>query len=297
MGSISNARIEGDEIGSIRLLFEPGRSAGGGYRFDIGTAGATPLVLQAVLPPLLFAGAGSYVSLSGGTHVPISPPFHFVQKVFLPFLSEVGIEARASIKTYGFYPRGGGRIEADITPLVSRPLESLNLPEKKAIWAVKGISAVANLPLSIAERQKSAALEALKELPVPVEIDVVSVPSPGPGTFLFLEAKGGVCRAGFSSVGVRGKKAEKVGEEAAAGLLEYYRRQGCVDPHLADQIVLYLALAKGTSSFTTTDVTAHLRTNLAVIEGFTHSRSRVEGEVGAPGRITIEGIGYAGREG
>ena len=88
-----------------------------------------------------------------------------------------------------------------------------------------------------------------------------------------------------------------MGEEAAAGLLEYYRRQGCVDPHLADQIVLYLALAKGTSSFTTTDVTAHLRTNLAVIEGFTHSRSRVEGEVGAPGRITIEGIGYAGREG
>ena len=295
--AVSHARVEGDEIGSTRLIFEPGEPAGGDYRFEIGTAGATPLVLQALLPPLLFADARSHVSLSGGTHVPISPTFHFVQKVFLAFLSEIGIEARASIRTYGFYPRGGGEIEADIMPFGPRPLKSFTPPENKAIWAVRGVSAVANLPLSVAERQKSAALEALKDLSASAEIGVISVPSPGAGTFLFLEAEAGVCRAGFSSIGVRGKRVEKVGQEAAAGLLEYCHRQGCVDPHLADQIVPYLALAKGTSSFTTTDVTAHLLTNLAVIDRFVHSRSNVEGKIGSPGRITIEGAGYAGRGG
>lgn len=290
--AISNARVEGDEIGSMRLLFEPRGREPGTYRFDIGTAGATPLVLQALLPPLLFAGKASHVSLSGGTHVPISPPFDFMQKVFIPFLSEMGIEVRASIRTYGFYPRGGGEIEADIEPVRPGPLGPLDVPDKKAIWAIRGISAVSNLPLSIAERQKSAALEVLKELPVRAEIESTSVvPSPGTGTFIFLEARGGACRGGFSSIGIRGKRAEAVGKEAASGLLEYYRRPGCVDPNLADQMVLYLALAGGTSSFFTTEVTPHLLTNLAVVEKFVAAKSRVEGTVGSPGRVTITGIG------
>jgi RNA 3'-terminal phosphate cyclase (ATP) len=293
VGTVCNAGVEGDRIGSVRLFFEPRGSSPGTYGFDIGTAGATPLVLEALLPPLLFAGKNSHVSLSGGTHVPISPPFDFLQKVFLPFLSEIGIEVRASLKAYGFYPRGGGEIEAEIVPLGSRPLESLNLPEKKAIWAIRGASAVANLPLSIAERQKSAALEGLKGLPLAAQIESTSVaPSSGAGTFLFLEARGGSCRGGFSSIGVRGKRAEAVGREAASGLVEYYRRPGCVDPNLADQIVLYLALAKGTSSFTTTEVTPHLITNLAVIEKFIDARSHVEGNMGSPGRVTIEGVGF-----
>ena len=151
---------------------------------------------------------------------------------------------------------------------------------------------MANLPLSIAERQKGAALEVLRELPLSTEIEVLSVPSPGQGTFLFLEAEGSPCRAGFSSIGVRGKRAEEVGREAATELREYYFRQGCVDPHLADQIVLYPALGRGTSSFMTTEITAHLQTNLDVIERFLHNASRIEGLIGSAGRITIEGIGY-----
>jgi RNA 3'-terminal phosphate cyclase (ATP) len=83
-----------------------------------------------------------------------------------------------------------------------------------------------------------------------------------------------------------------VGKEAASALLEYYHRPGSVDPHLADQIVLYFALAKDTSSFTTTDITAHLLTNIAVIERFTHGKSLVEGNIGSSGRVTIEGVGF-----
>ncbi len=174
-----------------------------------------------------------------------------------------------------------------------RTLDRVEFPEKKAIWAVRGISAVANLPLSIAERQKQAALAALKGLAATVEVDTQSVPSPGMGTFLFLKAEGGACRAGFTSIGVRGKRAETVGTEAASALLEYYHRPGCIDPLLADQIVIYLALAKGRSSFTATAITPHLVTNLAVIEKFLRNGYHIEGETGSPGKVTVEGVGFS----
>jgi len=292
MQEIAGAHLEGDEIGSEKIIFEPGAVRGGIFRFDIGTAGATSLVLEALLPPLLYADSGSRISLRGGTHVPISPPFHFIRDVFLPFLSELSIQVKTSIKTYGFYPKGGGEIEAEVAALGARPLDRVEFPENKAIWAVRGISAVANLPLSIAERQKQAALAALKGLTPTIEVDTRSVSSPGTGTFLFLKAEGGACRAGFSSIGVRGKRAETVGSEAASALLEYWRRPGCVDPLLADQIVIYMALSRGRSSLTTTAITPHLLTNLAVIEKFLHNGYHVEGQTGSPGKVTIDGVGF-----
>jgi len=291
--AITGAHVEGDEIGSHKILFEPHGVKGGPFQFDIGTAGATSLVLETLLPPLVFAGSGSRISLRGGTHVPISPPFHFIRDVFLPFLAEMSIQVKTSIKTYGFYPKGGGEIEAEVASLEARPLERAELPENKAIWAVKGISAVANLPLSIAERQKEAALAALRGLALTIDVEARSVSSPGAGTFLFLKAWGGACRAGFTSIGIRGKRAETVGSEAATALLEYWRRPGCVDPLLADQIVLYLALSRGRSSFTTTAITPHLVTNLAVIEKFLHNRYHVEGQNGSPGKVTIDGVGFS----
>ncbi len=290
VGEICHARLEGDKIGSDRLSFEPSELRGGDYKFDIGTAGATSLVLQALLVPLLFAGKPSHLSLSGGTHVPISPPFDYLRDVFLPVLANLGVRAEVRIDAYGFYPRGGGQIEADILPVGRRALTPFVFPDRKGFWLVKGVSAVGNLPLTIAERQKQASLLALRRLPVGVDIDTVSVSSPGTGTFVFLKTEGAACLAGFSAIGVRGKRAEVVGTEAAAELLEYYHRQGCVDPHLADQLVLYLSLAEGTSSFVTTELTRHLVTNLSVIKQFLGIDCKVKGEIGAPGRVTIGGI-------
>src|SRR4030066_2302581 len=107
---ISNARVSGDSQGSIELLFEPGEVKAGDYFFDIGTAGSTSLLLQAILPPLIFAEHKSSLTLKGGTHVPFSPPFHYISKVFIPIMNKLGIKVKAAIESYGFYPKGGGKV-------------------------------------------------------------------------------------------------------------------------------------------------------------------------------------------
>ncbi len=285
---ISDARVEGDSAGSTELLFEPKEVKAGDYFFDIGTAGSTSLLLQAILLPLIFAKNKSFLSLKGGTHVPFSPPFHYISQVFIPILHKLGIEVKAKIESYGFYPKGGGKVIVEIKP--AEVIKSTNFLERGKIKGVHGFSGVGNLPLSIAERQRDAALKILASQGVEAEIETLSVPTPGQGTFIFLEALTDNCIAGFSSLGERGKKAEVVGEEAAHNFLDYYSTSACLDHHLSDQIVLYLSVARGESSFTTSEISGHLLTNLWVVEKFLGIHYRVEGEIGKPGRVTIKGV-------
>ncbi|UCD35893.1 MAG: RNA 3'-terminal phosphate cyclase [Nitrospiraceae bacterium] len=281
--AISSARMSGNEKGSTDLSFTPGRVSAGSYLFDIGTAGSSSLVLQTLLPPLIFAGDPSRLTIRGGTHVPWSPPFDYIEGVFLPMLRKIGVEVEASINRYGFYPRGGGEVAYAIHP--PGKLHSLNLKKKGPLLAIKGRSAVARLPLSIAERQRKAAFEELA--PLAADIEVVEVPAAGPGTFVFLKGQYEHIRAGFSSLGMRGKPAEKVGREASRQFRAFHASPACLDQHLADQILLYLALAGAESSFTVSRITGHLMTNLWVIEQFLTIQYRVEGDSGSEGRVVI----------
>ena len=285
LAHISGAKVKGDSEGSTELVFEPVEARPGDYFFDIGTAGSTSLLLQAVLPPLVLAKAGSRVTLKGGTHVPFSPPFHYISEVFVPMLNMLGIHVKVSIERYGFYPKGGGSIVVEVGPAAD--IKGLDLTERGKIRKIRGVSGVANLPRSIAERQKNALLRALGMDGPGVEIELLQAPAFGAGTFVFLRSEAENCFAGFSALGERGKKAEVVGEEAAREFLDYYYTPACLDLHLADQIVLYLALSKEGSSFTTSRVTSHLLTNLRVIEKFLGASCRVEGEQGRPGKVII----------
>ena len=288
---VTGASVEGARIGSPEFLFRPSTTKPGEYSFDIGTAGAVSLVLQTLIPPLLFAGGRSHLAITGGTHVPISPPFDLIEQVFFPILALMGVRLACSVGPYGFYPKGGGRIVAHIEPCAGRALAPLSLAGEKGASAVRGTSAVANLPLSIAERQRASAASMLENAKIDAEIAVISVPSPGPGTFLFLKTEG-ACPAGFSAIGVRGKRAEVVGAEGAGGLLAHLSRPGCLDPYTSDQVVLYLALAQGRSEYTTTRITRHLVTNIGIVKRFIGADIVVEGEIDAPGRVSVEGIGY-----
>lgn len=286
---ISGAVVEGDSPGSSQLFFSPGEPEGGTYSFDIGTAGSTSLVLQTLIPALLFTYRRSSITLIGGTHVPFSPQFHFLSGIFVPFLEHIGLKVQLRIETYGFYPRGGGKILADIFP--ADRVGSINLKERGEVSRVVGCSGVGGLQSSIAARQQQAALARISssagELANKTAIDSITVPTHGQGTFIYLECRSGNSIAGFSALGAAGKRAEAVGDEAAGEFINYYRSGAALDRHLADQIVLYLALSRHDSAFTTEAVTNHLLTNLWVI-GLFHSYSySVEGEVGAKGIVKI----------
>ena len=286
---ISRAEASGDRHGSTELFFSPQGVQGGDYSFDIGTAGSTSLVLQTIAPALIFCTGKSTVTLRGGTHVPFSPSFHYLAGVFAPSLRTLGIDLRLEIETYGFYPKGGGLIRAGIWP--ARGVLPLREKERGGVLKLDRISAVGNLPLSIAERQKQALLGMLSGgIGHPdslAEIGLHDVPTPGQGTFVFLRAESANVLAGFTALGARGKRAETVGEEAAREFIAYRDSGAPLDPHLADQLVLYLSLCEEGSVFITSCITRHLLTNLWAIGRFHDFRFSVEGEVGRPGRVTI----------
>ena len=287
--SISGAAVHGAEPGSTEITFAPGPVRGGEFEITIGTAGSVTLVLQTLFLPLLRADRPSRVTLTGGTHVPSSPSYHYLAQVFAPLLLRLGGEVRLTINSYGFYPRGGGNICAEIAPC--REFLPLTLAAPGKLRRISGCSGVGNLPPGIADRQRAAAQAALADRlgdsVRPAAIGLLDAPGPGQGTFLFLRAETESIPAGFTSLGARGKRAETVGSEAAEELSAHLATGAALDPHLADQVIPFLALSPEKSSFTTSRITRHLLTNLWVINLFRPLDFQVTGEEGKPGEVTI----------
>ena len=286
---ISGARLEGAELGSDRLVFRPGPVRGGAYVFDVaeirGSAGSVTLVLQALLPPLIRADGPSSVSVRGGTHVEWSPPFHYMRDVLLHFLAGIGVRAALDIEKWGWYPKGGGKVVLTVEP--SEEISAVRLTERGRLLGVTCISAVSNLPLTIAERQRDRGLQLIRDAGIDARADVIDAPSPGKGTFFFVLAEYENIRAGFSALGAIGKKAETVAEEATARFIGYHRTKGALDPHLADQVIPFLALSKAPSIFTTSKITRHLLTNIWVTEKFLPVKITVCGREGGLGRLEV----------
>jgi RNA 3'-terminal phosphate cyclase (ATP) len=285
---ICDAELSGVGLGSTQLSFRPRRVSAGDYVFDIGSAGSTPLVLQTLIPPLLLAGAPSRLTLSGGTHVPFSPSWHYLAEVFAPALLRLGARIELSLDACGYYPKGGGKVRCRIFPCAG--FSALNLRHRGDLLQVSGISAVTNLPRSIAERQAAAAQELLRSSlgsGVPMTLSREDAGGIGQGTFIFLKSHYEHSLCGFTALGALGKPAELVSQEAAQELLSHHETGMPVDPHLADQLVLYLALANASSTLETSRVTGHLETNLQVTALFVELDFRIIGQPGAPGSVII----------
>jgi len=292
--AVCDAHLEGAHLGSQTLTFVP-RSLpqAGSYSWDVaaarrgGSAGSTSLILQTVLLPLALAEGQSEVTVKGGTHVPWSPPYHFLEKVYLPTLARLGVEAKVDIERWGWYPIGRGSVRAQIKGATSSPLlKPIDLNERGEFLRLSGLSALSSLPEHIAQRQRGRALEVLRREGFEPDIRIEEGKSFGRGTMVFLwaEFENGV--AGFTALGAPGKPAEKVAEEACRAFLEYYRSGAALDKHLADQLILPLALADGHSTFTTCQITQHLITNIWVVERFMDVDYQVEGSEGEKGRVS-----------
>lgn len=269
---ISNAEVTGAELRSPSITFRPSRLRAGEYSFSIGSAGSCTLVLQTVLPPLLTAEGPSAIRIAGGTHNTAAPPFDFLQRAFVPQLERMGPKVRLDLVSYGFQPRGGGAIRAEIQP-VSR-LGILNLHERGARITGFAEAYVAGLPLHVAQRELSAVGKALNWSSD--QLHVRSLPSDaGPGNTLTVTLAHEHVTEVFTGFGERSVRAEAVAEVPSRQAREYLDSDAPVGEYLADQLLLPMALA-GAGSFTTHVLSEHLKTNALVIERFTGRRTRFE---------------------
>jgi RNA 3'-phosphate cyclase len=271
-----HADLAGAAINSLGIEFRPRTLAPGDkLSVQVGTAGSVTLVLQALMIPLVRSSQPVEVVITGGTHVAWSPVAEYFQKVFAHFLGRMGCALRAKVKRYGFYPKGGGRFEVAIQPgaLHARDWTERGAPLGNRAWSL----ATEDLRhASVAERQIEGAR---KRLEFDAE-EVLYVPSPSTGTSILLCALYENCVLGASALGKRGKPAEKVGRECANALMEQVKTEACLDEHMADQILPYMALAPEDSKVTTAAITDHCRTNIWVIEQFLPVRFEVDEEKG-----------------
>ncbi|MCX8072792.1 MAG: RNA 3'-terminal phosphate cyclase [Candidatus Binatia bacterium] len=269
--AISGAETDGDVLGSQELVFRPQRIRGGSFEFDVGSAGSATLVLQTVMIPLLCASEPSHVVCKGGTHNPAAPPYDFVASVYLPVLRRMGANVTATLQRYGFYPRGGGRFTVEIEPLQRwLPLE---LTERGALQAVLARALVADLPPHIAHRELQVVREMLGWRQQELVTEVLP-PGQGPGNVLLLSMEGEHLVEMAVGFGQKGVRAEEVAREACAAAHRYLSAGVPVGVHLADQLLLPLALAKG--RFRTLAPSSHTETNRLVIEQFLDCSIRFE---------------------
>ncbi len=320
LAKVCNAKVHGASIGSTEIVFEPQSGPlSGNYMFDVtdvakgGSAGSVTLLFQTLFLPLAFGTSTSRMTLKGGTHVAWSPPFDYLKHVFLPTVARMGILAECRLDAWGFYPRGGGQIAVDIQP--SRTMEPTTIAEAdvqdrskkpdaaetglgltplvivergklKRVW---GTAVACNLPSHVAQRMANRAHNVLKESGLRAQVTPERVKGPGPGAGFFLAVEYENCLAGFSSLGKKGKSSEAVAQEACEDLLRHHKSGSPIDVHLADQLILSMALAHGQSEFHTSCISQHLLTNAHIIRQFVPARIEIAAGEGESGLVTIQG--------
>lgn len=266
--AIGGAVCEGASVGSSEIAFTPGKVEPGDYRFAVGTAGSTSLVLQTVLMPLLLAEGPSRLVLEGGTHNMLAPPFEFLERAFLPIVNRMGPTVSARLVRHGFFPRGGGRIEVDIAPA---QLTQVDCVDRGALQSVSATALFAALPFNIAEREIATARKLLPDWPEDA-FAVRQLPDEqGPGNALLLESVFEHATEIVTGFGKLGVSAESLAKTAAHRMAGFLASQAFAGPYLADQLLLPFALAGG-GRFTTVKPSQHARTAADVIERFTGQR-------------------------
>ena len=285
---ISDASVSGAHLGSSNFSFTPNTIKSGDYTFDIGSAGSTSLVLQTLLPALLFANADEHlkstVTIKGGTHNPLAPTTDFLQHAFVPALAKLGMQVEIECLQAGFAPIGGGMIKATITPFMRRVnAKPFELTERDALISVALIASVLNLDYDICMRELASA----KNILIESGIDELLITTQG----LKLQGlgEGNTCCAivthkvngqyhpeVFTLLGEKRTSAEKMGNRLAGLVKRYlFKTDALVDEYLTDQLLLPLALAGG-GAFTARVISQHTETQAWLIEQFLSVKIKFE---------------------
>jgi len=279
---ISKADAVGAHLGSTAITFKPKAIQAGEYQFAVGTAGSGTLVLQTVLPALMMASATSQLVIEGGTHNTYAPPVDFVQKSFLPLLERMGPKVKLVLEKYGFYPAGGGRFTVEIEP--ASELKPLVLEERGETAKPIVHALIANLKSQIGLRELETAGQLLGLEQEQLRM-LQTRESNGPGNVVMIEVNAENVNELFTSFGKLGVSAEKVATNAVNQAKGYIDSDATVGEHLADQLLLPMALSGG-GSFTTLEISRHAETNMEIIAKFLSVRFTVEENNGSK-RVSV----------
>lgn len=301
--AICSAETEGVHLASTSVTFKPGKiELPKTLTADPGTAGSTTLLLQVSLPCLLFSSSPtlpSQLTLRGGTNASQAPQIDYTQHVFLPFMKRhFDVDIALKIIRRGYFPKGGGAVFCSV-PSLTKALPPVTLTERGSVQLIRGEARVGGLPFILAERMKNSARATLLAggvSPTTIRINAVRETQEeafgsGGGILLLAETDNG-CVIGGSSVSTKSKAPEEIGNEAAEELLRNLRHDGCVDEYLQDQIIIFIALAKGRSTVKTGPLTDHTRTAIKIAEQMTGATFHLEENPSGFVIVSCDGIGY-----
>ena len=279
LSQLCEGKLEGDYLGSEEIKFSSGEKYRDRISVNIPTAGSIALVLQSLILPSLSAPLPITVIFNGGaTDTFFSPTIDYFRFVFLKILEKMGAKTEISIIKKGYYPEGGAEVKIIIHPI---NLRSINLTDREQLRKIKAISGASEIlkEKKVAERQLAGVREVLGKLNLPIEEKIEYYQTQNPGSQIFLMAEFENTVIGTDNLGKLGKRAEDVGKEAALELLKEQKSGACLDKHLADQVLPYLALANGRSQVSVSEITNHCKTNLWVTEKFIKGKFEIKGNL------------------
>ncbi|MHC4387970.1 MAG: RNA 3'-terminal phosphate cyclase [Planctomycetota bacterium] len=262
---ICSAKCRGAALGSQVLDFEPGIVRSGDFNFDIGSAGSASLVIQTLLPPLFLADKPSSVTVTGGTHNPLAPPFDFLSETFLPAIAPGGFHSHCRITKHGFFPAGGGKLTFNVEPWHRNTNKTIDLCQSSRQPKISARIYIARLPSHIAQRQRKLLLQSKLNVEDVEHIEVTD--SDGPGNCVMIRLRAANRTTVFTAFGMRGKPSQKVVAEVVGLTREFLAGGARVDRFLADQLLIYMAVSKA-GTYTTNELSKHLQTNMDVIKKF-----------------------------
>ena len=286
------AHMEGAVVNSKEIVYKPGgRIKGGYYQWEIGTAGSTTLLVMTLLPLALFAEEETALRISGGLFQDFAPSAHHMQHVLFPTLGKMGIKAELEVIRPGYVPRGGGIIQVKIKP-VGSGMKPLKLLKQGKVKEVTGLALSSHLrEQRVSQRMAEECQKVLAAKGYRARIETLrdeTALQAGASLALWAETDSS-CLLGSDQAGKRGRSSEGIGRYVARNLLEDLKTGATVDRYLADQLIIYAALAGGATEYIIPRPTEHVDTNLWLMAKL-GARARLEGNT-----LRIEGLGYTGR--
>jgi RNA 3'-terminal phosphate cyclase (ATP) len=285
---VCSGTVEGAEVGSREIVYRPGPAVQPGtYAFDVGSAGSTTLLSFALTIPALFSYGPVSVTVIGGLFQDFAPTAYHMKHCLLPLLARMGAQVFLDVDKPGYVPKGQGRLIVRIHP-VTAPLKPLLLPEQGEACEVRGIALASHLAgQHVARRMAQACTQILQESGLRPTVEVVqdtSAAQPGAALAVWTETETGAM-LGADMAGAHGRPSEKIGRSVARSLLQDLGTGATVDRHLADQLIVFAALAEGTTAYRIPAVTDHVESNLWLVQEILGAHADVQDNV-----VTVKGI-------